>query len=118
MSSAKGRQGRTDEPQPLASVLDALGAERRLGAGLLLGSLGRSWDAVVGERLAEESIPAALDDGVLLVRASSSAWAAQIRFLAGEIREGANRALGASTGGANEPIREVRVVVDPAPRTP
>ena len=114
-------------------MLDVLGAERRLGAGLLLGTLGRRWEAVVGLRLAEESAPAALDDGVLLVKASSSAWAAQIRFLSKEVTEGANRVLaagsrwGSSRGGhgaelheeeQKTPIREVRVVVDSGPRTP
>lgn len=117
MSPARGKN-RSDEPQALASVLDALGAERTLGAGLLLGTLGRSWDSVVGDRLAEESAPAALEDGVLLVRASSSAWAAQIRFLAGEIKEGANGVLAVRPEASKSPIREVRVVVDPGPRTP
>jgi predicted nucleic acid-binding Zn ribbon protein len=88
---------------------------------------------VVGLRLAEESAPVALDGGVLLVRASSSAWAAQIRFLSKEIAEGANRVLAAESGGGSgrvgtraelhadaqeTPIRGVRVVVDPGPRTP
>ncbi|MGH2555671.1 MAG: DciA family protein [Actinomycetota bacterium] len=114
-------------------MLDVLGAERRLGAGLLLGALGRGWEAVVGLRLAEESAPVSLEGGVLLVRASSSAWAAQIRFLSKEIAEGANRVLagGSGEGGGRAgsrpkpqeetqkaPIREVRVVVDPGRRTP
>jgi hypothetical protein len=113
-----------------------LRAERRLGAGLLLGTLGRSWEAVVGQRLAEESAPAGLDDGVLLVRVSSSAWAAQIRFLSQEIRDQANRVLEAADGRPSRrdasdgpraepheqvltrPIREVRVVVDSGRRAP
>jgi predicted nucleic acid-binding Zn ribbon protein len=109
-------------------VLEVLASERRLGAGLLLGALGRRWDAVVGERLAEESAPAALDDGILVVRASSSAWATQIKFLSREIRDAANRILatgeapgdagkGSSAGAVRRPIREVRVVLDAGPRT-
>jgi predicted nucleic acid-binding Zn ribbon protein len=130
LSPGRGGSGRSEEPQALGSVLDVLGAERRLGAGLLLGALGRRWEAVVGLRLAEESAPVGLDDGVLLVRASSSAWAAQIRFLSKEITEGANRVLAAGSGGGSRggsgealhqahkaPIREVRVVVDSGPRT-
>jgi predicted nucleic acid-binding Zn ribbon protein len=127
LSPGKRRVARTDEPQALGAVLDGLGGEPRLASGLLLGSLGRRWDAVVGERLSEESTPAALEGGVLLVRASSAAWAAQIKFLAKEIREASNRVL--QTGSKSEaggerplrkapvaPVREVRVVVDPGSR--
>jgi predicted nucleic acid-binding Zn ribbon protein len=109
-------------------VLELLGGERQLASGLLLGRLGRSWEAVVGGRLAEESAPAALDEGFLLIRASSSAWAAQIKFLAKEIRDGANRVLAApgpvdeaaeatAKGHPAGPIRGIRVVVETAPRT-
>jgi len=128
LSPAKRGAARSGEPQALGSVLDALGSERRLGAGLLLGTLGRRWGAVVGERLAEESTPAALNDGVLLVRASSSAWATQIKFLSKEIKDAANRILAtgeapgdsgkeASGGAGRRPIREVRVVLDAGPQT-
>jgi len=61
---------------------------------------------VVGERLAQETAPVSLDDqGALLVRASSSAWAAQVRFLAEEISGAANRLLG------DDRVASVRVVV-------
>jgi len=124
LSPGKRRPARTDEPQALGAVLDGLGAEPRLASGLLLGSLGRRWNAVVGDRLAEESAPAALEGGVLLVRASSAAWAAQIKFLAKEIQEASNRVLqGGSKPGPRADqkapglaVREVRVVVDPASR--
>jgi predicted nucleic acid-binding Zn ribbon protein len=107
--------------------LDVLGGERRLATGLLLGRLGKRWQEVVGERLAEESGPAALEGGVLLVKASSSAWAAQIKFLAKEIRESANRVLregqrlqsgahGAAGDGDQSPVLEVRVVLETGPR--
>jgi len=126
LSPGRRTPARSNEPQALGSVIEALGAERRLAAGLLLGTLGRRWDAVVGERLAEETAPAALDGGVLWVRASSAAWAAQIKFLAGEVTAAANRLLennerprAASPnplgGGDEKPVREVRVVVEAGP---
>jgi hypothetical protein len=46
-----------------------------------------------------------LEGGFLLVRASSGAWAAQVKFLAGEVRERANQVLGTAA------VREVKVVV-------
>jgi hypothetical protein len=45
------------------------------------------------------------DQGALLVRASTAAWAAQVRFLAEEIAAAANRLLG------DDRVASVRVVV-------
>jgi len=128
LSPARRGLGRSDEAHALGTVLDALGAERRLAAGLVLGSLGKRWAEVVGERLAQESVPAALDGGVLLVKASSAAWATQIKFLAKQIKDAANRVLepGAGLEPGREaslrrvgeaPIREVHVLVERSPRT-
>jgi predicted nucleic acid-binding Zn ribbon protein len=100
------RRPRSPEPEVLGSILDALVTSRPWEAGLALGALGRRWDAVVGERLALECEPAALAGGVLVIKASSSAWAAQIRFLSGEIGGRANECLGADL------VREVKVALD------
>lgn len=124
MSPGRRTPSRSNEPEALGAVLDLLSAERRLAAGLTLGHLARRWAAVVGERLAEESAPAGLEEGVLLVRASSAAWAAQIRFLAKEIAGRANHVVEERDAGAEarertvgRPIREVRVMVEPGPPT-
>jgi len=61
---------------------------------------------VVGERLAAECVPFRMEGTVLLVRASSSAWATQVRFLAGEVARKANEVLGA------EVVRAVTVLVE------
>ena len=99
------KRGRAEEPEGLGSVLDALAVGRPWSAGIALGELGRRWGGVVGDRLAMECAPAALEAGVLVVRASSAAWGVQIRFLEGEIRDRANAALAA------EVVREVRVTI-------
>ena len=112
MSRGSGRRsrgpsgrGRAEEPEILGSVLHELAAGRPWAAGMALGELGRRWERVVGERLAVECVPVALDGGVLVVRASSAGWGAQIRFLEGEVRRRANEALGADL------VREVKVTV-------
>ena len=99
------RKARAEEPEVLGSVLDALAAGRPWSAGIALGELGRRWEGVVGQRLAAECTPVALEGGLLMIRASSAAWAAQIRFLEKEIRARANDALAA------EVVREVRVTL-------
>jgi predicted nucleic acid-binding Zn ribbon protein len=74
---------------------------------MVLGELGRRWSEVVGEILSRECAPAALQGEVLVVRASSAPWAAQLRFLHGDIAARANEVLGA------EKVRDVRVTVAP-----
>lgn len=100
----------TGAPLALGSVLDALlDSKGSWQAGLAGGELGRRWTDVVGERLAGDTAPGGLDErGTLTVRASSPAWAAQLRFLSTRIAQNANDALG------RDAVREVRVVVDPA----
>jgi predicted nucleic acid-binding Zn ribbon protein len=39
------------------------------------------WDAVVGAEIAAHCRPETFDDGVLTVRADSTAWATQVRLL-------------------------------------
>jgi predicted nucleic acid-binding Zn ribbon protein len=101
----KSRSERSEDVEPIGTVLDSLAGGRSLASGLALGQLGRQWAAVVGDRLARECAPAALEGGFLLVRASSAAWAAQVKFLAGEVRDRANQVLGTTA------VREVRVAV-------
>jgi hypothetical protein len=102
---SRGKPKRSEEAEAIGAVLDVLFGSRSLASGLVLGELGRQWASVVGDRLAKECSPAALEGGLLLVRASSAAWAAQVKFLAGELRERANEVLGFAG------VREVRVAV-------
>ena len=43
------------------------------------------WGRLVGEDVAEHAQPVALKDGELTVRASSTAWATQLRLLQGKL---------------------------------
>jgi hypothetical protein len=105
LSRDRYRGKRSDEALPIGAILDSLAGGRPLAAGLVLGELGRRWEAVVGDRLAGECAPAALHGGLLLVRANSAAWAAQVKFLASAVRDRANQVLGF------EGVQEVRVTV-------
>src|SRR5690348_3906944 len=100
---------RSPDGEGLGAVLDGLLTRRPLRSGMALGLLGRRWEEVVGERLAHECAPAGLEGGVLLVRASSQAWGAQIRFLAREIASAAERVTGPGT------VRDVRIAIDSGP---
>jgi predicted nucleic acid-binding Zn ribbon protein len=90
----------------VGEVLQSLMTERVLSQGLMVGRLAGRWVEVVGERLAEESAPARLEAGTLTVSATSGGWGAQLQFLAQDVRDRANRALG------SDAVKRVRVVVD------
>jgi predicted nucleic acid-binding Zn ribbon protein len=53
-----------------------------------------AWEAIVGDRVARRCDPVSLKDGVLKVRASTAAWAAELKYLAPEMVGRVNRELG------------------------
>ena len=103
----RDRRPRSDHVHGIGEILDALLAEGALARGLPLGRLAGRWAEVVGDRLAEETLPVRLDAGVLWLAVSTSAWGAQVRFLASDIARKANELLG------SDDVREVRVQVGP-----
>jgi hypothetical protein len=108
--------GRPDEergnPQPLGEVLRGFLGTESMRVGMALGRLARSWNSVVGDRLAPETSPRALDRGRLVVSASTAAWAVQAAFLKGDICRRANEVLG------SKEVASVVVVVGRTPRKP
>jgi hypothetical protein len=95
----------SSEPVELGDVIDGLMSEQLFARGMPVAKLAADWAAVVGDRLAAETAPAALESGVLTVTATSGPWGAQARFLHEEIRRRADEALG---GGR---IASIRIVV-------
>jgi hypothetical protein len=83
-----------------------------MGDGMAVGRLVRSWETVAGSRLAAQTEPVGLEGGTLLVAASGSAWASQVKFLAREIASRASAELGSND------VRNVRVVVRPGAGKP
>jgi predicted nucleic acid-binding Zn ribbon protein len=93
------------EPVELGEVIDNLLADQVFARGMPVARLAAEWTSVVGERLASETAPAALEAGILTVTAASGPWGAQARFLHEEIRRRADEALGGNQ------ITAVRIVV-------
>lgn len=69
------------DPQGIESVLKKVLGNLGWNAGMSAGRVLEEWDDIVGERLATHCRPVSFEDGVLVVSASSSAWAAQLRML-------------------------------------
>jgi len=74
----------------LAGLRDARGWTRRLDGA----RVHEVWDRAVGAEVAARVRPVRLHGGVLVVEATSAAWATQVRYLAPQLIAGINAALG------------------------
>lgn len=83
-----------EPPQAVSDAVTAFARARGWARRLEGARVHRVWREIVGEGLAEHTEPVRLHGGVLVVRASSSAWAAQIPYLANDIIKRANTVLG------------------------
>lgn len=85
------------DPQTLGRTVDKLLAARGWSTELNVHTLLGRWPALVGPQLAEHTVPQAYADKVITVRASSTAWATQLRGLAPSIVATLNEQLGQGT---------------------
>jgi predicted nucleic acid-binding Zn ribbon protein len=69
------------DPQPLGRLASRLVADRGWADRVSAGVVFARWCQLVGAEVAGHSEPVSLHDGELLVRASSTAWATQLRLL-------------------------------------
>lgn len=86
-----------DEPQPLGEAIRKLLAERGWQQQAAVGSAFGRWAEIVGPELAAHATPDGLQDGELTVLADSTAWATQLRLLAGTLVKRLNTELGEGT---------------------
>jgi predicted nucleic acid-binding Zn ribbon protein len=73
------------DPQPLGKLAEKLLADRGWRKPLTEASVLGRWDELVGPDIAEHSTPVSLRDGELVVAATSTAWATQLRTLQREL---------------------------------
>ncbi|MGP9845820.1 DUF721 domain-containing protein [Brachybacterium sp. 107] len=69
------------DPQGIESVLRKVLGNLGWNAGMNAGRVLEEWDDIVGEKVSAHCRPVSLEDGVLVISASSSAWASQLRML-------------------------------------
>lgn len=82
------------DPQPFAAVLARLVRDRGWRRPAAEASLFGRWDRVVGTDIAEHCRPIKLERGELTVEAESTAWATQLRLLAGSLLKQIAAAVG------------------------
>lgn len=101
------RRRRVGEPEALGDLLGELTSVRGWTPRLRDARVHARWSQIVGPQLAAHVQPVRLHGGVLVVRAQSSAWATQVRYLSGQLAERANEVLGTGS------VKRVTVVVTP-----
>ena len=77
--SGPGRDGR--DPALIGDTLARLATERGWSTELSVGGVIGRWRAVVGDQVADHCTPETFEDGLLMVRTDSTAWAANLRLL-------------------------------------
>jgi len=88
------RRQRREDPAPLSSAIDGLVSETGWELAVAAGSVFGRWAQIVGPDLAAHTTPDGLAGGELTVIADSTAWATQLRLLAGELVRKLNAELG------------------------
>lgn len=73
------------DPQPFGAVLDKLVKSRGWQRPAAEATLFGQWERMVGAEVAQHCRPVKLTDGELTVEAVSTAWATQLRLLAGSL---------------------------------
>ena len=96
-------QSEPAEPQPLGAAINSLVDAEGWGLAAATGSVFGRWAQIVGSDLAAHTTPESMSDGELTVSADSTAWATQVRLLAGQLVRRLNIELGDGT------VRRVRV---------
>ena len=97
------------EPLSLGEALEGVIEDRGWGTQVNVHLLLGRWPELVGEAVAEHSTPEAYRDRVLVVRTTSTNWAAQLRLMAPQIVAKMNATLGDGT------VKAVRIL---GPETP
>ena len=85
-SGRNGRDGRDGrDPSLLGDQMDRLLLDRGWNIDVAIGSVMGRWPAIVGGEVAGHCTPVTFSDGVLIVRADSTAWATQLRLMSSTI---------------------------------
>lgn len=97
------------DPQLLGDQIGRFVAERGWAAEVAVGSVIGRWPAIVGPEVAAHCHPTDFADGVLTVRADSTAWATQLRLLESSLMGRLAQDVGEGT------VTELRIVGPSAP---
>ena len=101
--------GRDRDPALLGDQVERIVGDRGWGTDVAVGQVMGRWAEIVGREIAEHATPVTFEGGVLTVRADSTAWATQIRWLSASLLQRIDEAIGAGQ------VSEIRVQGPSAP---
>ncbi len=93
-ASDRGPKG---DPTPLGEALDGLIQEQGWSTEVSVHALLGRWSSLVGDAVAQHSVPESFLAGVVTVRTDSTAWASQLRLMTPQLLAKLNEALGQGT---------------------
>lgn len=105
--SGPGKDGR--DPTLVGDTLARMAAERGWTDELSVAGVVGRWRELVGDQVADHCTPETFDEGLLVVRTDSTAWATNLRLLVPELLARLEREVGADV------VREVRVLPPAGP---
>ncbi|MFZ4123858.1 MAG: DUF721 domain-containing protein [Candidatus Planktophila sp.] len=79
------RNNTATDPQLLGEVLTNLIKERDWKSGVAEGSLFTQWATIVGADIAQQASPVSINENVLTIQTTSTAWATQLTLVSNEI---------------------------------
>ncbi len=85
------------DPALLGSAVDKLVTDSGWATDVAVRSVFARWQALVGEEVANHCTPQGFDDGSLIVRTDSTAWATELKLLAPTVVRRLNEELGHGT---------------------
>ncbi|MGZ4437437.1 MAG: DUF721 domain-containing protein [Nocardioides sp.] len=95
--SASGAHPDDRDPQLLDSTIGRLIADQGWGTDVRVHGVFTRWDQIVGREVAQHCTPTSFDDGRLVVKTDSTAWATQLKLLAPTVLRRLNEELGDGT---------------------
>jgi len=79
------RNNTATDPQLLGDVLTNLIDERDWKTGVAEGTLFTQWASIVGDDIAQHASPVSINENVLMIQTTSTAWATQLSLVNNEI---------------------------------
>jgi predicted nucleic acid-binding Zn ribbon protein len=104
-----GARSDSRDPRPIGDAVEDLISDRGWTKSSAVATLGARWPEIVGVDLAGHVTPESFNEGTLVLRAESTAWATQVRLLLPNLRIVIDQAVGKGT------VADISVVGPQAP---
>jgi len=82
------------DPQPMSDAVETLLRRQGWTEQVEVAAVTARWREVIGDQIADRCEPVGFEDGKLVVRASSTAWATQLKLMSGQLRHRINEEFG------------------------